>query len=95
MKDIIAWCWKAAKLVGRFALIFIVSWFIAETLKQQNVIPEHYDLKVWLLTYSIPVRQIFVFGLTGLGGFVDKLLHEWGKEVGKEGWLGTKGLTGF
>lgn len=27
--------------------------------------------------------------------FVDKFLHEWGKEAGKEGWLRSKGLTYF
>lgn len=95
MEDLKKWLSESGKTVGRWAVLFVVSWFITETIKQAIVIPEYYSLKVWEFYYLIPMRQLFVLGLTGLGGFIDKFLHEWGKEVGKEGWLGIKGLTGF
>lgn len=89
------WLLKASKTVGRWIVLFVISWMIGETLKQADLVPEVYRMKVFVFTYVIPVRQLFVLGLTGAGGFIDKFLHEWGKEVGKEGWLGVRGLTGF
>ena len=95
MEDLKKWLSESGKLVGRLAVLYVVSWFITETLKQAIVIPDYYSLKVWEFYYLIPMRQLFVLGLTAAGGFVDKFLHEWGKEVGKKGWLGIRGLTGF
>lgn len=87
--------WEASKSVLRLILLFVVSWFVSSTLVQLDLVPEYHNFKVWVFTYMIPVRTPLAFVLTNLGSFVDKLLHEAGKLHGKEGWLGTKGLTGF
>lgn len=81
--------------VARWVGLFILSWFITETASQLTNIPEFYELHIWVFTYLIPVRLAFQFLLTLLGRLVDKALHVRGKLLGKDGWLGVKGLTGF
>lgn len=44
---------------------------------------------------SVDYRLLAVTAAITALRFVDKLLHEIGKEQGKDGWLRTKGLTGF
>lgn len=90
---------ETLKEAGRWILLFVVSWIITETLAQIDLVPESQSVQVWVFTYVIPVRLLVHFGLTALARLVDKYLHE--REVTKpvpqqnEGWLGTKGLTGF
>lgn len=67
---------EALKEIARWIVLFIVSWIIAETLKQVTQVPEWYTIKLWVFTYAIPVRTLFTFGLTLLGRYVDKYLHE-------------------
>lgn len=67
---------EALKEIGRWLVLFIVSWIIAETLKQVANVPEWYTVKVWVFTYAVPVRTLFTFGLTLAGRYVDKYLHE-------------------
>lgn len=75
---------EALKEIARWAALygvsFVVSWFITSTLGQITNVPEVFPLNVWVFTYLIPVRQAFTFGLTLLGRYVDKYLHELGKE---------------
>lgn len=70
-KKLLEWIKEGARWVG----LFIFAWFTGETLKQVNLVPEKYDLHVWVFTYSLPIRAMFVLGLTVVSRFVDKLLH--------------------
>lgn len=70
-KKLLEWLKEGARWVG----LFIFAWFAGETLKQVNLVPEKYDLHVWVFTYSLPIRAMFVLGLTVVSRFVDKLLH--------------------
>jgi hypothetical protein len=60
----------------RWVVLFLISWIIAETLKQANVVPEVLNLKVWVFVYTIPVRAVFTILLTLLSRLIDRLLHE-------------------
>jgi len=73
---------EATKEILRWVVFFIVSWFISETMKQLNLIPEYYKLKIYVFTYLIPIRSIFAFFLTMIGRYADKYLHEKNKEKG-------------
>lgn len=64
------------KEVGRWVFFGVAAWFIAETLNQSGAIPEIYSLKLWVFTYAIPVRGLFVVALTVLQRIVDRLVHE-------------------
>lgn len=90
---------EGLKEVGRWLLLFVVSWLITETLAQTAVFPETYNFYVFGLVYGIPVRGTVVLALTLLGRLVDKYQHETHKALPederKTGWLGIKGLTGF
>lgn len=67
---------EALKEVGRWAILFVVSWFITATLDQIANVPEHYTFDVWVFSYGIPVRQLFTVGLTMFGRYADKFVHE-------------------
>lgn len=88
---------EALKEIGRWAglytISFVISWFISQTLGQVGLVPEFFSFKIWVFTYLIPVRQIFTLGLTFIGRFIDKYLHELGKE--KEDESLKLGLTRF
>lgn len=60
------------KDILRFLFFIAVSWFISETLKQVQVVPDFYTLKVWVFTYLIPVRFIFVTALTAALSYIDR-----------------------
>lgn len=92
---------EGLKEVARWVVLFlvssIISWFITETLKQITAVPEVFNLKVWVFTYAIPVRELFTFGLTFTGRYVDKYLHESSKQT-KEHVVGSatpKGILPF
>lgn len=86
---------ESGKDVARWVGFAIIGWFLTETLKQADLIPEFYRLKISVFTYLIPVRQTVLVVLIAAQGFIDKFLHERGKEIGERGWLGVKGLFGF
>jgi hypothetical protein len=67
---------EAAKEVGRWIVLSILSWFITETLNQVVMIPSTYELRVWVFVYSIPLRFLFQTGLTLLGRAIDKYLYK-------------------
>lgn len=75
---------EAMKEVLRWVVLFIVSWFISELLRQSTVVPETYFVKVLLFTFQIPLRTAFVFSLTMFGRYIDKFLHENKKAVSKD-----------
>lgn len=85
--------WEGVKESGRWIVLLLVSFFITETLKQASLIPETTTLHLWALAYTIPVRTAVVFGLTLLGRFIDKWLHEIGKATDNSKLMG--GLTRF
>ena len=72
-KDVV---FEALKEIARWGVLFAMSWFITETLKQAVSVPEFYILKVWLFVYMIPVRVLFTLGLTALGRIVDRWIHD-------------------
>ena len=73
LKEVLRW-------VILFAGSMVISWVITETLKQITAVPEVFNLKVWVFTYAIPVRELFTFGLTFAGRYADKYLHEASKQ---------------
>ena len=84
---------EGVKEAGRWLALFLISWIITETLNQATSIPEFANIKVWVFDYTVPVRTAFVFGLTLLGRFLDKWLHEIGKATDNLKLMG--GLTRF
>jgi hypothetical protein len=85
--------WEGVKEAGRWIALFVVSWIITETINQKDLIPEFANIKVWVFAYTIPARTAVVFGLTLLGRFIDKWLHEIGKATDNLKLMG--GLTRF
>lgn len=73
---------EAAKEVLRWVVLFILSWIISELLRQIDLVPESWLLKVYVFSFSIPVRSLFVFLLSLGGRYVDKYLHETKKNDG-------------
>lgn len=72
-KDVV---FESLKEVLRWVVLFVVSWFVTETLKQVVAIPEYTDIRVWVFVYSIPVRMMFQFLLTGAGRWIDRAIHD-------------------
>jgi len=85
--------WEGVKESGRWLALFLVSWMITETLSQATAIPESVSIQAWVFAYTIPVRTAVVLGLTLLGRFIDKWLHEAGKATNNSKLIG--GLTRF
>ena len=83
---------EGLKEVARWGVLFAISWFITETLKQLNVVPEFYNLKFWEFSYLLPLRYSLQLGLTFAGRFVDKYLFEKTKQDNS---TETKGLLWF
>lgn len=75
---------EVGRWVGIYSVSFVISWFITETLAQITNVPEFITLNIWVFAYMIPVRQLITFGLTLLGRFIDKYLHEMGKTLGDD-----------
>lgn len=78
---------EKVKEILRWVVLFVVSWFITETLSQADLVPSTYTLHIWVFSYILPIKTLFVTALTMLGRFVDRLLHESG--------VAEKGLTRF
>lgn len=76
---------EGLKEVARWIVLFLVSsvisWFITETLKQITAVPEFFSFKVWVFTYSIPLRSLLSYALTFGGRWLDKYLHENSKQT--------------
>lgn len=64
-----------SKEAFRWTLLFVGAWFVGETIKQVGLIPEYFTLKLWVFSYLLPIRAIFILGLTVLSRFIDKFLH--------------------
>jgi hypothetical protein len=67
--------WEAVKEPLRWIVLFVASWIITQLVNQAVVIPESWEIKVWLFSFVVPLRYLIVTGLTLLGRFVDKYLH--------------------
>jgi predicted membrane metal-binding protein len=90
---------EAFKEISRWAVLFMASWLIVETLKQLDAVSETATIHVWVFNYVIPIRLLLNIILTFVGRYVDKFLYERNKILPErkqnEGYLGEKGLTGF
>lgn len=86
---------EAVKEVARWVVLFIAGWIITQILSQIILVPENYDLKVWVFTFSIPIRLTLSTGLTVAGRYVDKLLFEQSKQSDKYKLSDPKGLLPF
>lgn len=71
---------ETIKEVGRWGIAAVVSWVITETAKQLGLVPEVYNLKIWVFTYTLPIRAGVGFGLTIAGRAVDKYVFTVSKE---------------
>lgn len=67
---------EAIKEVLRWVILYISSWIIVQLVGQSDLVPENWLIKILIFTFSIPMRQLFVFGLTLVGRYIDKWLHE-------------------
>jgi hypothetical protein len=63
---------EALKEVARWVVFFVISWIVTSMLAQINLVPESQEIKAWVFTFSIPVRQMFLIGLTLVQRFADK-----------------------
>lgn len=79
---------ESLKEVLRWVVLFVFSWVITETLKQIVAIPEYANVRVWVFVYSIPVRMMFQFLLTGAGRWIDRAIHD-------ASWTRLKGILPF
>ena len=61
------------KDILRIGIFFIIAWIISETLKQANLIPEFYTLKIWVFSYLIPIRDIFIAVLGAVLTYIDRV----------------------
>jgi hypothetical protein len=84
---------ESIKEVGRWVLLYSLSWIITETLKQVGLVPEFSVVNVWVFSYLLPVRAGLQLGLTLLAKGVDKWLYEKDKTIIPI--EGATGLTGF
>ena len=81
---------EAIKEIGRWIVLFIASWIIVQIVNQIAVVPQIWDLKIWEFHFFIPVRELFLAGLTLAGRFIDKWKFESSKELSES--LGNKEL---
>ena len=72
---------EGLKEISRWVVCLVVGWGLSEILRQINVIPEYYNLKIWLFVFNIPVRLVVQTAVTLSGRFIDKWQHERGKET--------------
>jgi hypothetical protein len=86
---------EAFKELLRLAIFFLLSWIVAATLTQVNVIPVLYQLHVGPLVYTIPAQALVVSLLTLLGRYSDKYVFERSKETAKFGSNEPNGLLPF
>lgn len=82
-KDVV---FEALKEVARWVVLFLISWFVSQTLSQATAVPESYVLKVWVFAYMIPVRTLLTLALTAIGRWADRLVHD-SKTIKLEGLL--------
>lgn len=71
---------ETIKEVGRWILAAAVGWVLTETGKQLGLVPETYDVKVWVFTYTLPVRAGVSFALTLAGRAIDKYVFTTNKD---------------
>lgn len=71
---------EAIKEVLRWVIFFVGSWIVSELLRQIDLVPESWLLKIYVFTFMIPARSLFVFGLTMAARYIDKYLHVNSKE---------------
>jgi len=67
---------EALKEVARWITLAVIAWFVAETLKQAELIPQVFALKLWVFEYLIPVRELFVLVMTVVSRIIDRLVHD-------------------
>jgi len=67
---------EALKEVARWITLAVVAWFVSETLKQAELIPQVFTLKLWVFEYLIPVRELFVLVMTVVSRIIDRIVHE-------------------
>jgi hypothetical protein len=68
---------EALKEVARWLFFYVIAWLVSATLAQIELVPEFASVKIWVFTYSIPIRTIFHITLTLVGRMADKFIHEW------------------
>lgn len=67
---------ESIKSVLRLIVISVVSGIITQMLAQLNLVPESQYMKVFVFTFTIPLRSTLFLILTAAGKYVDKLLFE-------------------
>lgn len=80
---------EALKEVGRWLVLFLASSLIIGLEAQVKLLPDF----VKVAGIMINIRQAAVAALTFAGRYIDKYLHETGKEIGNDKLI--KGLTRF
>jgi hypothetical protein len=67
--------WESFKFIVRLVVFAVVSDIVVQLLNQAVKVPESLAINVWVFSYIIPARTLFVGGLTLLLSYVDKLKH--------------------
>ena len=88
---------EALKEIARWLVITIFAWIISEIIRQGNLIIDFYQVKIYTFTFLIPIRSVFILGLTILGRYLDKLKHEKMKTLKKypQGMTPSSGILPF
>lgn len=71
---------KAGKEIARLVIFLVASDVATQLLNQAVNVPDSLQVKLWVFTYSIPARMLFVTLLTLGLRYIDKLKHENFKE---------------
>lgn len=67
--------WEALKSTIRWVIFLTASDIVTQLMAQVSLIPNTISIKVWVLTYTIPLRFLFSTGLTLSLHYIDKLKH--------------------
>lgn len=87
--------WEAIKSALRLLSFAAISWVITEIVRQADLIPASWNVKVYVFTFLVPVRSLIVLGLMAFQQWLDKFLHEKKNEDQPRGMKVAGGLLPF
>lgn len=87
--------WESIKSALRLVMFAVISWFITEIVRQVDLVPESWLFKVYVFTFTIPLRNLIVLGLMAFQQWLDKFLHEKKNEGTPKGMREPGGLLPF
>ncbi|MFZ2882443.1 MAG: hypothetical protein WA019_05190 [Candidatus Moraniibacteriota bacterium] len=74
---------EAAKEVGRYVILFLLSGLLVQLVEQLGKVPESTTINIWVFAVNIPIRLAFQLLFTAIGRFIDKAMYEKSKITGE------------